>query len=84
MWIHRFGGTLMLAVTLLYGIWAYIRIKNKGEVREDWHSLLGKIFTFIVILIPASGAFAFRQTQVGGNHVSIVRLKQCHKVIPIL
>jgi len=26
MWIHRFGGALMLLVTLLYGIGGYIRI----------------------------------------------------------
>jgi hypothetical protein len=41
MWIHIFGGTMMLLVTLLYGIGGYIRIRQKGILIDDWHSVLG-------------------------------------------
>lgn len=52
MWLHRLGAFFILAATLLYGVYAIIRL---GKIENDLHAPLGLIATGLVSLIVLSG-----------------------------
>ena len=78
MWMHRISGSIILAATLLYGGYGYLKLKF---VKDDVHAPMGITVTCVILFLAISGVVArSRLNRAVENQETQLRIKEFHKV----
>ena len=78
MWIHRISGSVVLATTLFYGIYGYLKLRM---IKDDVHAPMGLAVTSLVSLVVAGGILArsrLNRAEEGQNSVMV--FKKIHQI----